>query len=183
MTDKQLTLTRFYRGWEAGNANVVKSLRSLTNDQLQLRPAPGQWAIWQLAAHTAGARAYWFGHLGESEEELAPLLGDPQTGMGWEDVEDHPRSADELAWAFETTWKMIEDRLGCWTPDILDDRFSRELGSWAGPLAGQRQGFSRQDVIWRLIAHDGQHSGEISLILGMHGLPPVEFWSNFAGWA
>jgi hypothetical protein len=28
----------------------------------------------------------------------------------------------------------------------------------------------------RLITHDAYHTGEISLVLGMHGLPEIDLW-------
>jgi uncharacterized damage-inducible protein DinB len=175
----QLTLAPFYKGWKAGNGQLVSAIRPLTREQLLLRPAPDIGAIWQIVAHMAGARAWWFSNIGETEAELGPLYADPETGMGWEDFPDQPRSAEELVWALEASWRLIESRLDRWTPDMLDDRFSRVRGPWAGSEAGQEEHFTRQEVIWRLIAHDGEHSGEVSLILGINGLGAVNFWWNF----
>ena len=46
-----------------GSANhqalLVRALQDLVPEQLDLRRSD-QWAVWQLAGHIAGARAYWF---------------------------------------------------------------------------------------------------------------------------
>jgi hypothetical protein len=35
---------------------------------------------------------------------------------------------------------------------------------------------TRQSVLMRLITHDAFHAGEISMILGVHGLPEIDLW-------
>jgi hypothetical protein len=95
----------------------------------------------------------------EQDDEVDALFGEAVTdGPGWEDVEDHPRRADELVRALETTWKMIERCLQRWTPEMMYDRFTRERG-------GETQTFTRQWVIWRFISHDVHYGGEVSAIL------------------
>ncbi|HVB25083.1 MAG TPA: DinB family protein, partial [Ktedonobacteraceae bacterium] len=39
---------------------------------------------------------------------------------------------------------------------------------------GEEETFTRQWVIWHLIEHDVHHGGEISFILGMHGLAAID---------
>jgi uncharacterized damage-inducible protein DinB len=58
---------------------------------------------------------------------------------------------------------MIDDCLQRWTPDDLAVEFSRQRPT-------RTQTFTRQWVIWHLMEHDLHHGGEISLILGSHGL-------------
>lgn len=98
-------LQPFYEGWAAHQALVIDAIRGLTPEQLGLRTAPNQWAVWQLAGHVAGSRAYWFHDV---LDEGDPLTRDlfrvqsttvpelPLEDAGWEDDEDHPRSAEEL---------------------------------------------------------------------------------------
>jgi uncharacterized damage-inducible protein DinB len=52
---------------------------------------------------------------------------------------------------------------------MLSDEFTREIG-------GKTQKHTRQSVLMRLITHDAYHTGEISLVLGMHGLTEIDFW-------
>ena len=68
-------LRSFYEGWANYQALVTAALRDLTADQLGLRSAPHQWAVWQLAAHIAGTRAYWFHDiLGEGDASFAEMF-------------------------------------------------------------------------------------------------------------
>ncbi len=52
---------------------------------------------------------------------------------------------------------------------MLDQAFSRE---WAGAV----QRHTRQSVLTRLVMHDAFHCGEVSLVLGMHGLASLDPW-------
>jgi len=87
--------------------------------------------------------------------------------MGWEDHLERPRGAAELVGALETTWKIAKRCLATWTPDMLAEGFPRD---------GTAQIHTPQSVLMRLITHDSFHAGEISLILGMHGLPEIDLW-------
>jgi len=155
---------------------LLDSLRDLTADQLLVRPAPNMWAVWQLAGHMAGARAYWFHDvLGEGDPELRDLFRVTSTTVpglaiedaGWEDDEDHPRGPAEIVEGLERSWAMIDDCLRRWTPEDLALGFSR-------PRATGTQTFTRQWVVWHVIEHDLHHGGEISLILGSHGLTGLD---------
>ena len=54
---------------------LVRALQGLTPEQLDLRTAPHQWAIWQLAGHIAGARTYWFyDWMGEGDPAVRDLF-------------------------------------------------------------------------------------------------------------
>ena len=52
---------------------------------------------------------------------------------------------------------------------MLNDEYRRESG-------GKTQTHTRRSVLMRLITHDAYHSGEISQILGVHGLPEIDLW-------
>jgi hypothetical protein len=85
----------------------------------------------------------------------------------------HPRQADELVVALESSWRIVEGCLARWTPAMLQDEFHRELG-------GTVQIHTRQAVLFRLLTHDAEHCGEISLTLGMHGLAGLDLWTGRA---
>jgi uncharacterized damage-inducible protein DinB len=168
-------LQTFYDGWAQHQRLLIGAIRERTPEQLALRAAPHQWAIWQIAGHMAGSRAYWFHDvLGEGDPAIRDMFHVARTTVpdlpledaGWEDDEDNPRGAAELVEAFDRTWTMIDDCLQRWAPDDLLVEFSRQ------PRAGT-QSFTRQWVIWHLLEHDVHHGGEISLILGTHGLPAL----------
>jgi uncharacterized damage-inducible protein DinB len=168
-------LRTFYDGWANHERLIVDAIRDLTADQLGSRPVPDAWSIWQLAGHVAGSRSYWFQDiLGEGDPALrdrfrvasttVPDL--PLEDAGWEDDEEHPRSAPELVDGLDATWAMIDACLRRWTTEDLAAEFSRSRRSG-------KQTISRAWVIWHLMEHDVHHGGEISLILGtndLHGL-------------
>jgi uncharacterized damage-inducible protein DinB len=144
-------------------------MRSLSDEQLKLRARPGYWPIWAIAAHAAGARVYWLcGVFKESGAETTPFT-EPLSGVGWEDDESRPRGSGELVTALESSWKIVERCLERWTPAMLGDEFTREID-------GKVQKHTRQSMLMRLISHDAYHAGEISLILGMHGLSEIYLW-------
>ncbi len=151
------------------NARLVGAIRSLSTEQLGLRAKADTWPIWAIAGHTAGARVYWLcGVFKERGAETTPFT-DPLSGYGWEDDESTPRSATELLTALESSWAIVERCLGTWTPAMLGEVFTREIG-------GKTQRHTRQSVLMRIITHDAFHTGEISQILGMHGHTEVDFW-------
>jgi uncharacterized damage-inducible protein DinB len=177
MTDAVRILDPFVEGWAGYQRLLLGAIRPLTDEQLSSRTAPFQWAVWQLAAHIAGSRAYWFHDvLGEGDAAVrdmfrvqATTVPDlPLEDAGWEDDERHPRGARELTDAFERTWAMIADCLRRWTAEDLEARFPRTRRN------GDVQTFTRAWVVWHLVEHDLHHGGEISQILGTNGLPAPE---------
>jgi uncharacterized damage-inducible protein DinB len=156
-------LQTFVDGWEEYQALVVDALRPLSAEQLALKPAAHQWALWQIAGHVAGSRMYWLCIFLQEEPEPA-LLQMFEHGDGWEDDESHPRSSAELADALERTWALLAGCLERWTPGDLRVDFQR---TWRDGTIETR---NREWVIWHLIEHDLHHGGEISSILGSNGL-------------
>jgi uncharacterized damage-inducible protein DinB len=170
-------LTDIYSGWAEQHAKLVDLLGRLIDEHLALRPStePEHWAIWQLASNMAGGRAYWFHDvLGEGTAEVRDMFrvasttvpGLPLNDAGWEDDEDHPRTASELVFAFERTWDLVRDCLGRWTAADLEV----VLPAKAGAHPTVKRGW----VIWHLIEHELQHGAEIAVILRQNGLPTLE---------
>ena len=79
-----------------------------------------------------------------------------------------PRSAEELVFALESTWRLIESCLDRWTPEMLSEV---RRGS-----DGNVQIHTRTSVLQRLFSHDAYHCGELSQTLGIHGLPQIDLW-------
>lgn len=165
------TIRPFYADWDAYHRHLVDAVRGLTAEQLALRAAPDQWPIWATVGHLAGGRAYWLCAVaGEPGVERTPFGSlDALLDLGWEDDLDRPRSAAELADALETTWSIVAGCLDRWTPAMLDETIIRSYGGVSRP-------HTRQSILLRLLTHDASHTGEISVVLGMHGLPPVDLW-------
>jgi uncharacterized damage-inducible protein DinB len=108
-----------------------------------------------------GARARWFYSLmGEGGDEFEDL-------SKWDRRDAPARSADELIRGLETTWQGMQAAIGRWTPEEWRE-------SYPGEDDSEPESITRQWVIWHLIEHDLHHGGEISITLGMHGVPGIE---------
>ena len=168
------SLRPFYADWFGYNRRWIEGLRRLTSEDLALLvPAKRDWGdepwpIWAVAAHTVGPRVFWLCNVfGEPGEDATPFPGDTP---GWEDDLSHPRSVDELVWAFESTWKVIEGVLDRWTPDSLEVAVRRDE-------AGRPpERHTRQSILMRLINHEAYHLGEVNVILGSNGREPIDPW-------
>jgi uncharacterized damage-inducible protein DinB len=147
-------LRPFYDAWADQQRKLVETIEPLTPEQMQLRPAPSEWAIWQLASNMAGGRLYW----------LCYMLREDRLGVsGWK--EDHPLTADELVGALNNTWTIVEACLDRWSLSDLSREVTRE------DLRGELRTITPGWVINRLMSHEYHHGSEIALILRMHGLP------------
>jgi len=163
-----MSVAAVYEGWQRTQARLVHGLPALGPDQLQLRASPEGWPIWAIVSHIAAARVYWLcGVLKEPGAETTPFP-DPN-GDGWEDHLDVPRRSDELLIATNSSWQIVESCLERWTPEMLSEAFTRER-------AGKLESHTRQSVLTRLVMHDAFHCGEVSALLGAHGLPSMDPW-------
>lgn len=168
-----MSIRLFYDRWPQYNRRLIETVGALTDEQLALRPAPSpeHWPVWGIVGHVAATRVYWLCHiLGEPGADRTPF-GDPE-GDGWEDDLDHPRTADELVGALESTFAIVDRLLDAWTPDMLSVEFER----W---FLDVHQLHTRTSVIQRLITHEAYHGGEISQTLGLEGLDPVYIWRAY----
>jgi uncharacterized damage-inducible protein DinB len=160
-------LRAFYEGWADEHRRALDTIRPLSAEQMQLRPAPGEYAVWQLASNMAGGRLYW----------LCFMLGEDDLGHGemfraggWEDDRDHPRTAEELVDALLKTWEVVQRCMDRWTAeDLVREVTARDF--W-----GRMQTITPAGVVWKLITHEAHHGAEISAILRVNGLPTQLNW-------
>src|SRR5262245_27288333 len=170
---RAMSIERFYGDWRLYNDLIVEALRGMSAEELALRGASGDpesstsWPIWAIAGHTASTRVYWLARvLGVPGEDATPFHG---VDDGWEDHVDEPRSAEELASAWVTTWGIVDNALRTWTPEMLDEPMSREPDG-SGPR------LTRRSILLRLQFHEAYHAGEIALIQASAGRPPIDLW-------
>ncbi|HET7030180.1 MAG TPA: DinB family protein [Candidatus Limnocylindrales bacterium] len=164
-----MTIRRFYDRWPQYNRRVTAALAGLTDEQLAIRLGPYDWPIWAVAGHDAGARTYWLcGILGEPGADRTPFA-DPMAAEGWEDDLDHPRSAEELVWALESSFTIVDHVLDTWLPERLEEEIERRYGDTI-------QHHTRASILQRLLTHDAWHAAQISDALAMHGLPDIDLW-------
>ncbi len=156
--------------WPQYNRRLRDVVGAMSAEQLAVRPTPDLWPIWATVGHTAAMRVYWLCDvMGEAGAWTTPFA-DVADG-GWEDDLDHPRAADELVGALDSTFTLIEGCLDRWTVDMLADEFDRTYG-------GQTQVHTRASILQRLFSHDAYHCGELSQTLGIAGLPQIDLWRS-----
>ena len=163
-----MSVAPIFEGWQRIQAHLTNRIPKLGTEELQLRAAPDGWPIWAILSHLAGARVYWLcGVFKERGSETTPF-GDP-FGDGWEDRLEAPRQSEELMFAVESSWRIVESCLRRWTPPMLDETFTRDR-------EGTLQRHTRQSVLTRLVMHDGFHCGEVSILLASHGFASMDPW-------
>jgi uncharacterized damage-inducible protein DinB len=154
--------------WPQYNRRLREVIGAMSDEQLAVRPSPDLWPVWATVGHTAGARVYWLCDvIGEPGIETTPFVAGAEAG--WEDDLDHPRGADELAEALDSTFRVIEGCLDRWTPEMLADEIRRDYN-------GVVQVHHRGSILQRLFSHDAYHCGELSQTLGIAGLPQIDLW-------
>ncbi len=198
MTEHQLSLSPFYAGWDVYQRHLVTAIAPLTAEQLALRSSPQNWSVGMIVTHIVACRAWWFHmRMGEGSADLASFelwdLGICEGGV------DPLHSAAELVAGLESTWQMIQHTLAHLTPADLEQSFPQPdeavllrhaklvepvlqpfAQAWLDAahlahLAGEeRPARSRQWIIWHVLEHDIHHGGELSSILGAHGLAAVD---------
>ena len=157
-----------YECWARCQNQLTHRLATMGTREVRLSASPDGWPIWAIVGHLAIARVHWLcGVLKEPGAE-ATAFPDPLAD-GWEDRLDVPRSPEELLFAVESSWRIVESCLERWTPNMLGETFSRVR-------EGEVQLHSRYSVLTRLIMHDAFHCGEASIILGKNGLPSLDPW-------
>lgn len=168
-----MTIEGFYADWRLYNELIVEAFRGMQAEELALTAGSDDprsstnWPIWAIAGHTAAMRVYWLSRvLGVPGEEGTPFRA---MDDGWEDHLDQPRSADELVDAWVTTWRIVDNALRTWTPEMLDEPMSRETDG-SGPR------LTRRSILLRMIFHEAFHVGEIAVIQASHGRVPIDLW-------
>jgi uncharacterized damage-inducible protein DinB len=156
---RPIELKPFYDGWADQQQKLLDSIRPLTAEQMQLRPAPTEWAIWQLASNMAGGRLYWLCFVLKQDD-----LGLSHDWCGWEDKERQP-AADNLVGALTRTRQVVDACLDRWSlQDLATEVTTKDW--WGNPIT-----ISPAWAINRLLAHEYHHGSEIATILRIHNLP------------
>ena len=159
MPEENFMLTTFYSSWKKYQDRIKDSLAPLTTEQLALRSAPDLRSIVEIAMHIIGCRAGWF------TQFLGEDWGDEGKVFATWDLADAPTlTPAEMVQGLDYTWQGMTDCLARWSPDDLQQTFPDE---WDGKTVH----LSRAWVVWHVLEHDLHHGGELSITLGMHGIP------------
>lgn len=153
------SLWTVYDGWDGYQTSLVHAVAPLTPAQLAWRAAPGLRSVGELAEHISLGRVDWFKRIGApNSAALAANL--PSAGSLAGD-------AGQLVSWLEKTWAMIDATLSAWTIADLAKSYHHEY--W-----GKTYAVSHQWTIWRIMAHDLHHGGQLSELLMAQGIPIPE---------
>ncbi len=183
MSTTSPSLPFVYEGWDSHQRALMHAVTPLRPSQLAWRPAPNQSSVYELIAHIAGGRLWWFYKMqapgsAALARQIAPWAGETfnagdtnELGRWFEanvqleeTLEKTP--GESLKW-LESTWQMIDLTLNTWTVDDLAQTYQhiRENQIYA---------VTRQWTIWRVMSHDLHHGGQIALMLGLQGIAVPE---------
>jgi uncharacterized damage-inducible protein DinB len=173
MSTVNTSLNDVYQGWDGYRESIRKAVSPLTPEQLTWSPATHLRSVGELVRHIALGPIEWFVRMdAPGSHDLAA-----QVDSWTEDshgnryiVEDAIAIADQAAelvkW-LEASRQMINQTLETWTVADLQKTYHH---TWRG----NKYAISRQWTIWRIMAHDLHHGGELVLMLGMQGLENFE---------
>ena len=167
------SLMTVYEGWDGYQQSLVNAVAPLTSAQLSWRPSPQHRSVGELVRHISMGRLTWFVRMGAPHSaKLASQIADwQQDSDGNQDIieEALPIAEDTAALShwLEATWQMIEAMLANWTVADLSQTYRH---TWNGDVYD----VSYQWTIWRIMAHDIHHGGELSLMLGLQGIEAFE---------
>jgi len=158
-----------YSNWPRYNQQLRDVVAGMSDEQLDLRPAPGRWPLWATVGHTACQRVFWLcDFAGEPGAGTTPFTNAAYNCPGDDDLE-HVLSSDALASALDSTFQIVEHCLDGWTVEMLGEELNHPEwpGSWT---------YTRGSVIQRVFAHDVYHAAEVNETLGPAGLQLIDFW-------
>ncbi len=156
------SLAAIFEGWEGYECSLAHTVEPLTPEQLAWRPAPHLRSVGELARHISIGRLDWFERMGApgSAELAVEAAAVPS-------MDALAADAAALVHWLEASWHMIELTLATWTLADLAQTYRQAY-------QGQTYAVSRQWTVWRILAHDLHHGGELALMLGQQGLAVPE---------
>ncbi len=152
MNRASIAEARVFEAWRNFQEALKRTIAPLTEEQLGLRMRPDLRSVGEIAEHIAYGRALWLNNIqADSAADLEPLLA-------WADPHDPPRPVAAVLAGLDESWARLSAYL---LRGSAADEYAAEDGE-------------RLYIIWGMIDHDLPHGGEISLILGAHGLPALD---------
>ena len=163
------TIRAAYSNWPRYNGTFRDAVAGLTDEQLATKPSAERWPLWATIGHAACQRISWLcGFAGELGAENTPFPDALHRCPGDEYLEP-VMTADELAEALDSTFRVVEGVLDRWTLEMLNEEIRRAFG-------GEEWVYTRGSVIQRVFAHDIWHGAEVNEALVAAGLPQIDLW-------
>jgi uncharacterized damage-inducible protein DinB len=167
------SLMTVYEGWDGYRQSIITAVKPLTIEQLAWRPADHLRSVGELVRHIALGPIVWFERMdAPGSRELAGRIDkweEDSHGNRYviEDAIPITGQAAELVNWLEASWQMIEQTLTTWTVADLQKTYRHV---WRD----NTYAVSRQWTIWRIMAHDIHHGGELAIMLGTQGIEIFE---------
>lgn len=170
---QSVSLMKVFSGWDGYQRSLAAAIAPLTPEQLAYRPAPDRRSVGELGAHIALGRLDWFQRMGApGSAELVAQAEKEDVWRPWGQVNPSvAASTGEILRWLEATWQMIEGCLNLWTVADLSVTFRQ-------PYGGKVYAVSRQWVIWRIMAHDIHHGGQLTILLSALGIELPDLGDN-----
>lgn len=128
----------------AGTEAVLRAFAGLTDDELALRPAPGEWNAWEIAYHLLDIERWYLAKLCEA-------------------VSDGP--AEALA-RFMQVWARLRAETAALAAALPADRLDTP-----GLLSGVPD-WTPRTLLAAIAAHDREHVGQVWQAIGRDHSPP-----------
>lgn len=167
------SLMSVYEGWDGYQHSLVQALLPLTAEHLRWRPAPQLRTVGETFRHIALGRISWFLRMNApGSRELAGRIshwGEDPHGNRYirEDAIEITEQTDQLTAWLQDSWQMVDQTLKTWTVEDLKTTYRHTYH-------GNTYAVSRQWTIWRIMAHDIHHGGQLVVSLEMQGVQSVE---------
>lgn len=170
---QNVSLMSVFSGWDGYQRSLAAAIAPLTPEQLAYRPAPDRRSVGELGAHIALGRLDWFHRMGApGSAELVAQAEAEDVWRPWGQVNPSlAESKTEILRWLEATWQMIEGCLNLWTVPDLSVCYHQ-------PYGGKVYAVSRQWVIWRIMAHDIHHGGQLTILLAALGIDLPDLGDN-----
>jgi uncharacterized damage-inducible protein DinB len=163
------TVRPAYSTWLHYNAQLRDLVAGLPEEQLAIQPSPERWPMWATVGHLACQRVFWLcDAAGEPGAETTPFTDAGNDCPGDDDLE-HVLGPAQLADALDSTFRIVEDRLDCWTIGMLGEEIRH-------PEWNPNWIYTRGSILQRVFAHDVYHCAELNEMLGRAGLPEMSLW-------
>lgn len=165
-------LASIFDGWNGYQTSLLHAVTPLTSEQLAWRAGADRRSTGELIRHIALGRITWFGRMGalgmDAVMKRVPEWYADQDGA--RHVVESAVGCDEaavLAEWLKLSWKPIERALEEWTVDDLFQTYRHRFH-------GNDYTVSRQWTLWRMMAHDIHHGGQLAMMLALQGVEAFE---------
>jgi uncharacterized damage-inducible protein DinB len=165
MSDTSTSLLTVYDGWAGHQQALMSAVIGLAPEQLAWRGGEHLRSAGELIGHIVTGRISWIHDiLGVESDATEQWISEAcQSGSARHLKPEVDLDTNLLAVGLTATWQMIESALSKWTVVDLGRTFHH-------PYQGKTYVVPYQWVLWRIMAHDIHHGGELAFALGMQGV-------------